>query len=135
MSSTGGIAVIVLAAGKSSRMGRSKSLLQMGNVTAIERVLDSVTQAGVDDVVVVTGHDPDPIVAIIDRLPVRRVHNAEHESGMFSSVRSGVRALGPGTEALMIVPADYPLIGTKVSGCRVADGKRSYPAGLLPGAS
>ena len=130
MSSTGGIAAIVLAAGKSSRMGTSKSLLQMGNVTAIERVLASVTQAAVDDVVVVTGHDPDRIVAIIDRLPVRRVHNAEYESGMFSSVRAGVRALSPGTEALMIVPADYPLIGTRVLD-ELIDGFREDDPGVL----
>ncbi len=111
-------------------MGTSKALLPLGNVTAIERLVGSVTQARVDDVIVVTGHDPDEIAPILDRLPVRRVHNAEYESGMFSSVRTGVQVLDADTEAFMIIPADYPLIGTQVLD-RLIDGFRQGDHGIL----
>jgi len=114
MSPAGGIAVILLAAGRSSRMGTSKLLLPLGAVSAIERLIGSVSQAKVDDIVVVTGHDADRITPVLDRLPVRRVHNARYESGMFSSVRTGVEALTDGVEAFLVLPADLPLVRTEV---------------------
>ncbi|MDP2899828.1 MAG: nucleotidyltransferase family protein, partial [Candidatus Bathyarchaeota archaeon] len=51
--------VVVLAAGKSSRMGENKLLLKVGGKTVLDRLLDALTQA-VDEVVVVTGNNPDP---------------------------------------------------------------------------
>ncbi len=114
MTPSGGIAVIVLAAGKSSRMGMTKPLLRLGATTVIERVAASASRAGVADIVVVTGHDSDKVAPVIDRLAVRRVHNPDYESGMFSSVQTGVRALREDVEAFFILPADYPLVRTKV---------------------
>jgi molybdenum cofactor cytidylyltransferase len=110
MTTTGGFAVIVLAAGKSSRMGTTKPLLPLGATTVIERVAASASRAGVADTVVVTGHDSDKLAPVLDRLAVRRAHNPDYESGMFSSVQTGVRALHEDVEAFFILPADYPLV-------------------------
>ncbi len=110
----GGIAVVVLAAGKSSRMGTAKPLLPFGSVTAIERLIGSVARSRVGDIIVVTGHDLDKMIPILDGLPVRRIHNARYESGMFSSVFAGVAALQDDVEAFLVLPADYPLIRPEV---------------------
>ncbi len=48
---------IILAAGRSSRMGRAKALLPIGGVTSLERVAGSLRAAGVERIVVVTGHE------------------------------------------------------------------------------
>ena len=130
MNPTGKMAAIVLAAGKSSRMGTSKPLLPLGSTTVIERVVGSVSRTGIGNIVVVTGHDPDALAPVLSRLPVRPVHNAGYESGMFSSVQTGVRALGQDVESFFILPADYPLVRTEVLG-RLIQGFRGSKHGVV----
>jgi molybdenum cofactor cytidylyltransferase len=108
------ISVVVLAAGRSSRMGASKPLLPLGPTTVIERVVASISRAEVGDIVVVTGHMGDVVAHALAGLPVRRAHNAGYDSGMFSSVRTGVRALTDDVEAFFVLPVDYPLVRTQV---------------------
>jgi molybdenum cofactor cytidylyltransferase len=125
-----GMAAIVLAAGRSSRMGTSKPLLPLGSATVIERLVAAVSRAGVGDIVVVTGHDSDALVPLLDGLPVRHVHNAGYDSGMFSSVRTGAKALGDRVEAFFVLPADYPLVRTEVLD-RLTEGFREGEHGIL----
>jgi molybdenum cofactor cytidylyltransferase len=114
MNRRAGIAAVVLAAGRSTRMGRTKPLLPLDSQTAIERLIGSCVSSGVADTVVVTGHDPDRLLATLAGLDVRPVHNPRYESGMFSSVRAGVAALRDDVEAFFIMPADHPLIRGEV---------------------
>jgi molybdenum cofactor cytidylyltransferase len=108
------MAAVILAAGRSSRMGESKPLLSLGSASVIERLVGAVAQAKVDDIVVVTGHQPGRLAAVLDGLPVRRVHNAGYDAGMFSSIRTGVAALRDDVPGFFIVPADYPLVRPEV---------------------
>jgi len=114
MSADAGIAAIVLAAGRSSRMGTSKALLPLGSGSVIERVVRSVLQAGVGDILVVTGHGAEHLAPVLDGLRAREVHNPDWEVGMFSSVQAGVRTLSDGVEAFFVLPVDCPLVGPKV---------------------
>lgn len=107
-------AAVILAAGRSSRMGTSKPLLNLGSESVIERVVTGAVRAGVDDIVVVTGHEPDDLAAALEALPVRRAHNPGYDAGMFSSVQTGVGALRDDVEAFFILPVDYPLVRTEV---------------------
>ena len=104
------VAAVVLAAGLSSRMGSLKPLLPLGATTAIERVVMSLRSAGVADVVVVTGHQAETVVPVLERLGVHHAHNAGYAAGMFSSVRTGVASLGPGLDAFFVLPVDCPLV-------------------------
>ncbi len=95
-------------------MGASKPLLPLGSMTAIERLIRSVSRADVDEVIVVTGHDEHKLGPVLDRIPVRQAYNPGYDSGMFSSVRAGVRAsLDETSRAFFVLPADYPLIGPR----------------------
>ncbi|MBN1629337.1 MAG: NTP transferase domain-containing protein, partial [Thermoleophilia bacterium] len=114
MSLVADTAVVILAAGRSSRMGTSKPLLPLGTGRVIERVVACASHAGIGDLVVVTGHEPDGVAAALAALPVRRAHNAGYDAGMFSSVQTGVRALREDVEAFFILPVDYPLVSTAV---------------------
>ena len=114
MSRTITTAAVVLAAGSSSRMGTTKALLPLGRESVIERVLGSVSKAGVDQVVVVTGHDAERLSPLLERLGVRRAHNARHAAGMFSSVQTGVRALPPDVDAFFVLPVDCALVRPEV---------------------
>ncbi|HIH89475.1 TPA: nucleotidyltransferase family protein [Candidatus Bathyarchaeota archaeon] len=83
---------IVLAAGKSSRMGANKLLLEVAGRTVLDRLLDALTQA-VDEVVVVTGNNPEPIRKIAEAHGVRVAHNPDHEKGMTTSFQTGIRVM------------------------------------------
>jgi molybdenum cofactor cytidylyltransferase len=108
------VTAVILAAGRASRMGASKALLPLGTESVLRRVVRSATEAGIADVIVVTGHEPEALVAELHDLAVRHVHNPGYDAGMFSSVKTGVAAVRPETEAFFILPVDYPLVRAQV---------------------
>jgi molybdenum cofactor cytidylyltransferase len=87
------IAAVVLAAGKSSRMGRNKLLLKVGGRTILDRILDAITASAVDEAIVVLGHEPEAVKSIVDAHGVSTVLNPEHEKGMTSSFQAGLRGI------------------------------------------
>ena len=106
------VAVIVLAAGESRRMGRNKLLLPWGNTTVLGQTLSNVSAGGFHDVIVVTGHEAEDVEAVAGHFnPVRLLDNSDYAKGMLTSVQAGVRALPDNVEAALIVLGDQPLIG------------------------
>ncbi|AEG58817.1 DVU_1551 family NTP transferase [Desulforamulus ruminis] len=104
------LAALVLAAGFSSRMGRLKSLLPLGEATVIERSIGSFLEAGVQDVRVVLGHRSEEIARVLEASGVTTIMNHEYEEGMYSSIRAAVRSLEPKVEAFFLLPGDLPLV-------------------------
>ena len=102
---------IVLAAGFSSRMGAFKPLLPLGSRTVVETAVSTLRDGGVDEVVVVSGHEAARLRPVLDRLGVREAHNPDFERGMYSSVITGVAALGGEVEGFFLLPCDVPLAG------------------------
>jgi len=96
-------AAVVLAAGKSSRMGRNKLLLEVDGATVLDRLLISLTSV-LGEVIVVTGNDPEPIRAIAELHSVSVVHNPNHEEGMTTSFQAGLRAAS--ADAVFLVLGD-----------------------------
>jgi molybdenum cofactor cytidylyltransferase len=104
------IAAIVLAAGASTRMGRQKLMLPMPDGRPLVRVaVDQVLAAGLDDTVVVLGGDAEAIAGALRSLPVRTVVNLRYTEGQSTSLRAGLDALRPGTDAAVIALGDQPL--------------------------
>jgi len=108
------IAGIVLAAGLSRRMGRPKLLLDWGGKSVIRRVVEQVQAGGVDEVIVVLGHEAAAIRKALSGLPVRFAENSEPEAGQASSIACGVSALAPGAEAALMVLGDQPALPVEV---------------------
>ena len=108
------IPALVLAAGRSTRMGRPKALLPLDcGETFIARIVRTLHDAGLDDVVVVLGHEPDPIVADLTRrdTPVRFAANLDFEKGQLSSLVAGLNAIDrPGVIAALVTLVDVPLV-------------------------
>lgn len=104
------VAAIVLAAGRSSRMGELKPLMPFGGSTVLGHVVGVLNAAGVSDVRVVTGHAGDRVGAEARRAGAVDVDNPEHVEGMLSSVRSGIRSLSPHIGAALLLPADMPFV-------------------------
>jgi molybdenum cofactor cytidylyltransferase len=104
------IAAIVLAAGASTRMGRQKLTLPMPDGRVLVRLaVEQVLAAGLDETVVVLGGDAEAVSAVLAGLPVRTVANPRYAEGQSTSLRAGLDALRPGTEAVVIALGDQPL--------------------------
>ncbi|WP_343392861.1 nucleotidyltransferase family protein [Candidatus Amarobacter glycogenicus] len=105
------IAGMVLAAGRSSRMGRLKPLLPWGQKTVIEQVVTTLLTAPLADLLVVTGYEHEALAAVLQGYPLRVVFNPDHAAGeMISSIQVGLRALGPTVNAALIAVGDQPRI-------------------------
>ena len=104
------IATIVLAGGVSARMGRQKLTLPMSDGRPLVRAaVEQVLAAGLDDTVVVLGGDAESVASILAPLPVRMVVNPRYAEGQSTSLRAGLDALGPETEAVVVALGDQPL--------------------------
>jgi len=106
---------IVLAGGKSSRMGRPKALLPIGKTgeTFFGRVTRTLLGAGVDDIVVVVGADAEAIRAGVGIPPasVRIIDNPDYEQGQLTSLLAGLRAIdSAAARAALITLIDVPLV-------------------------
>jgi CTP:molybdopterin cytidylyltransferase MocA len=106
---------VVLAAGRSRRMGRAKALLPtaLPGQTFISRIVDELRMGGVDDVVVVVGPDGPRIGPALANLnpPPRSVVNPHPDAGQLSSLLVGLRAISrPGVGGMLVTLVDVPLI-------------------------
>jgi molybdenum cofactor cytidylyltransferase len=105
------VAAAVLAAGASTRMGRNKLLLDLGGETMVRRVVRAAAGAGLDQVVVVLGHDEPLVRAELAGLPCTLVVNPDHGQGAGTSLRTAVRHVASaGASAIVIVLADMPFV-------------------------
>jgi len=109
------IPAIVLAAGKSSRMGRPKGALPLdGGDTFVTRIVRTFAAAAIEDVIVVVGHDANAIVDAFSRtdLSATFVENPDYERGQLSSLLAGLRVVDrPGVVATLVTLVDVPLVG------------------------
>jgi CTP:molybdopterin cytidylyltransferase MocA len=112
------VAAVLLAAGRSRRMGAFKPLLPFGARTVSETCVNNLLAAGVREVVVVVGHRAAEMRARLAHLPVRFALNAEAGSEMGVSIARGVEALSGGgaadetraAGAVLIALADQPAV-------------------------
>ena len=106
------IIAIVLAAGRSTRMGEVNKLLKEWQCRPlVQHVLTATGDAeNLADVVVVTGHQPDRVEAALGD-GVTTVHNPEYASGMASSLRAGIaEAERLNADGALILLGDMPLV-------------------------
>jgi molybdenum cofactor cytidylyltransferase len=103
------VAALVLAAGRSARMGgRNKLLLEIDGHPMLARVVDAILATPVRPVWVVTGHQADAVRAVLGERELRFAHNAQHAEGIGASIRAGVRALDPAPEGVLVCLGDLP---------------------------
>ena len=104
------ICAIVLAAGRSSRMGTQKLLLPFAGETMVGHIVDEVLKGPIGRVLVITGPDHDAVADALAGRDVLMARNPDAGADMLSSVRCGIRALPPGCEAILVVLGDQPSI-------------------------
>ena len=137
------ISAIVLGAGRSSRMGSSNKLLaEVDGLPLIAHALKAACGSEVSETVLVTGHMADEVCRAAADYTVRVAHNPDFAEGMATSIRTGLNALSPDADAVLILLGDMPgitsgTLDTMIAAYRSrpeiaivaasADGKRGNP--------
>lgn len=103
-------AAIIIAAGYSSRMDGFKPLLKFGNETAVEKVVKTYEQAGVDQIILVMGHRFEEIKPLFENKDVHCVVNENFKQGMYTSIVKGLSQTRDSIDGYFIHPVDIPLI-------------------------
>ena len=127
------IAAVLLAAGRSRRMGEFKPLLPFGDRSVVEACVSNLHEAGVGEVVVVVGHRAEEVRAALARFEsVRFATNDEPESEMGVSVARGVEALGDETEAALVALVDHPAVPPASVACLIEARRRTGARLVVP---
>ena len=90
-----------------------KPLLPLGDRTILEHTISRFQEAGVDRIMVVTGHRREELLPVLEKKQVQEVYNEEYAvRDMFYSVCTGIRAIlkQERPEGILVCPADIPLI-------------------------
>lgn len=102
---------VLLAAGESRRMGTlNKLALPVAGEPLLRRSARTLLEAGLQELVVVLGHQAEQAEALVADLPVTIVHNAAYRDGQMTSVERGLAALASPCEGVMIALSDQPLL-------------------------
>jgi molybdenum cofactor cytidylyltransferase len=126
------IAAILLAAGRSRRMGAFKPVLPFGRQTVIESCIDNLVAGGVERVVVVVGFRGDEIRRRLAHLPVSFAVNEEAGSEMNVSIARGVEQITDETEAIFVALADHPAVEPEVIRLLIAERRRKGARLVVP---
>jgi molybdenum cofactor cytidylyltransferase len=105
------VAAILLAAGRSTRMGGPNKLLEQIGGTALVRIAaEEALRSRADPVIVVTGHQRDRVEAALAGLDVHCLHNPDFAEGLSTSLRTGIAAVPPEADGAIICLGDMPQV-------------------------
>jgi molybdenum cofactor cytidylyltransferase len=105
------VTAVILAAGRSTRMGGPNKLLaELGGKTLVRTVTEQALASKASSVVVVTGHQAEQVEQALSGLNVKFVRNADFAGGLASSVKSGIAAVPGDADGAVICLGDMPLI-------------------------
>jgi len=109
------IAAVVLAAGRSSRMGGTNKLVaDLNGAPLVARTVDAVLASAARPVVVVTGHQAQEVRTALGERPVTFAHNPDFADGLSTSLRAGLAALPAEVDGALVCLGDMPMVGGAV---------------------
>jgi molybdenum cofactor cytidylyltransferase len=104
-------AALVLAAGRSTRMGGPNKLLaEIGGKPLVRFVAEQALASRAAPVLVVTGHERAKVEAALAGLRVRFVHNPDYAAGLSTSLKAGLAALPPEVDGAIVCLGDMPQV-------------------------
>ncbi|MCK6256530.1 nucleotidyltransferase family protein [Fictibacillus sp. KIGAM418] len=103
------VSAILLAAGRSSRMGTLKALLPWRETSLVRYQTETLLNAGIDDIAVILGYKASELSKELSSYNVKTVINKAYESGKCSSIKAGMAGLSPSSTGVVIAAVDQPL--------------------------
>lgn len=110
-------AIIILAAGASSRMGAPKQLLLVDGKTLIKRICETAMDTPCHPIVTVLGANRNLIRKETDRMPITVIDNPQWENGMSSSIKMGLAGAymtEKAIEAAIFLTVDMPYVNAEL---------------------
>ncbi len=104
------MAIIVLAAGASTRLGQPKQLLLLEGKTLLAQICESALSIENQQVLVVLGAHCEAIKTAIEHLPIEIIFNEKWSEGMGSSIACGMTHLPKNTDAVLLLLCDQPFV-------------------------
>jgi molybdenum cofactor cytidylyltransferase len=105
------IAAVMLAAGRSTRMGGPNKLLaEIGGRPLVRIAVEQALASRAKPVIVVTGHERERVEAALKGLPVQFVHNPDFAVGLGGSVRTGIAAVPAAADGAIVCLGDMPQV-------------------------
>jgi len=105
------IAAVVLAAGRSIRMGGPNKLLaEIAGRPLLRIVVEEALASRARPVIVVTGHQRERVDAALAGLPVKFVHNPNFADGLGTSLKAGIAALPAEADGAIVCLGDMPQV-------------------------
>ncbi len=108
------VGAIVLAAGKSSRMGRNKMREMFAAKAAILHVMDAISIAQLAGVVVALGHERDQLISILSTYNYHAADVFDYQDGLSRSLRAALAIVPPAWDAAFVCLGDMPLISASL---------------------
>ena len=107
------IAAVVLAAGRSTRMGAvNKLIAEIGGKPLVRIAAEQALASRASPVIVVTGHERERVEAALKGLPVRIVHNADYAEGLGTSLKAGIAAVPADADGAIVCLGDMPQVSS-----------------------
>jgi molybdenum cofactor cytidylyltransferase len=104
-------AAIILAAGRSTRMGGPNKLLaEIAGRPLVRIAAEQALASRARPVIVVTGHQREKVEAALAGIKVERVHNPDFAAGLSTSVRAGLAAVPPDVDGAVVCLGDMPQV-------------------------
>jgi molybdenum cofactor cytidylyltransferase len=105
------IAAVILAAGRSTRMGAvNKLIAEIGGKPLVRIAAEQALASRARPVIVVTGHERDKVEAALDGLPVKLVHNKDYADGLGTSLKAGIAAVPADADGAIVCLGDMPQV-------------------------
>jgi molybdenum cofactor cytidylyltransferase len=109
------VAAVVLAAGRSTRMGAvNKLIAEIGGKPLVRIAAEQALASRASPVIVVTGHERDKVEAALADLPVRVVHNPDYADGLGTSLKTGIAAVPADADGAIICLGDMPQVDARL---------------------
>ena len=132
------IGALIVAAGMSKRMGEFKPMLSIGSISVAQRVIATLSQAGVSKIVMVTGYNATILERHLSGNGIIFLRNENYETTqMFDSVKIGLSYLQDKCDKVLFTPVDVPLFTAKTVktildsaaplACPMCEGQQGHP--------
>jgi len=105
---------VILAAGQGQRMGEPKQLLPLGGKPMVRHVATTACQAGLDQVIVITGAYGAEVAQVLQGLPLQVIYNENWAKGQSTSIQKAVLSIPAQCQAVVFLLADQPLVDTQL---------------------
>ncbi len=123
---------IILAAGKSTRMGRIKALLPFRGKNILECIISHAQHSLLEQIIIVLGFGAEQIQKGAVLKPASIIINKDYEQGQSTSLKTGLSAVSEKTDAVLFILGDQPLISSEVINSLIDGYQRTRAPFVIP---